>query len=110
MYARLPTHAWSYAPDLGSLCSSGSESDFLTVVHRSRDAYSSVEEALMDDTRHPSPEGQGANRPLQKVELERVLDEGIDDLDAGRTISREQSVREIEELLSSHQKKKKPAS
>jgi hypothetical protein len=36
--------------------------------------------------------------------LERVLDEGIDDLDAGRTVSREELHREVEALLSSQRK------
>jgi hypothetical protein len=59
----------------------------------------------MDDAKQPP----GKSRPAKLVELERVLDEGLDDLDAGRTVSREQLVREVEQLLSPEQTKRKRA-
>jgi len=64
----------------------------------------------MDDTKNPSPPDSGdAERPLSLVELERALNEGIADLDAGRTVSAEESRREIEEILSAYENKRTPA-
>jgi hypothetical protein len=64
----------------------------------------------MDDTKNPSPADSGDGRSAELAELERMLNEGIDDLDAGRTVSREESRREIEKLFSIYEKKSRPTS
>jgi hypothetical protein len=61
-------------------------------------------EASMDDVKHPPAKPDG-DRPADIAEVERMLDEGIDDLDAGRTVSREESRRRIETLLASSRHK-----
>jgi predicted transcriptional regulator len=67
-----------------------------------------VQEILMQDGSQP-PRGKSAGRPARQTELEKALNEGIDDLDAGRTVSREESRRELEAVLGSYEKKKAPA-
>jgi hypothetical protein len=67
--------------------------------------FFSHEEMLMQDGRQP-PQGDGAKSPARRTELENALNEGIDDLQAGRTVSREESRREIEAVLAPFEKKK----
>jgi hypothetical protein len=47
-----------------------------------------------------------AESQAQIRRLEHLLDEGLDDLDAGRTVTRDALRREIEALFAAHEAKK----
>jgi hypothetical protein len=62
-----------------------------------------ADEAKTASTPAPEPNGS-ADEQIRR--LEKLLDEGLDDIDAGRTVSRDEMRREIEALLAGRKPRK----
>jgi hypothetical protein len=58
----------------------------------------------MDDSKTPAPGGDREHAD-EISRLEQMLNEGLDDLEAGRVISKDDMRRKIEGIFSAHQAK-----
>jgi hypothetical protein len=58
----------------------------------------------MDDSKGPLPQ-RDPEREAETKHLEELLNEGLDDLASGRTVSRDEMRREIEAIFSAHKAK-----
>ena len=63
--------------------------------------YVSVEENVMNEF-DPPPSERSPEHGEQICRLERMLDEGLDDLTAGRTISRDEMRQTIDAMFAAH--------
>jgi hypothetical protein len=56
----------------------------------------------MDESKAPPPEQE---REAEIKHLEQLLNEGLDDLEAGRTVCRDEMRRDIQAIFSAHEAK-----